>query len=456
MLVIGLFAGLLIAVAAWHDTQRKPADAIAEHFLGERWFSIALPDVPLGESIRDGESAPATSVGYMYTRGIRSSNGALQFETTTHFLLEGGQPNTITKLLTFSAGADQHLLQATYSNRTPQGIDTVQASYNGQAYDLEVSRSGSITRSQADWDYALDDFLAFETWLQEASPSAYQSHIVRNIDFERLRVTVHTYEVVEENTTGYLVKTRAPIAATETQLDGRFQPVSLNMAGLFVISQSTPEEAQRITGTRSRANYLFPATPPIERPSATTAIKLRITQTDHRALPSQLTSTVHTAEPTDYIAEEVRFPLSDDRIQRMAADIRNRYPDSIKDGLVAEVGNALSYREHRPAGAVVRALERGYGECTDFADLVTTVARAMAIPARTVYGLVYKEDRGGAFMFHAWNAVYLDGKWEYLDATWNQVRADATHIELDSNTAARLMMAHNRTPVAFEVIEAEY
>ncbi|RLB31544.1 MAG: hypothetical protein DRG87_02150 [Deltaproteobacteria bacterium] len=66
------------------------------------------------------------------------------------------------------------------------------------------------------------------------------------------------------------------------------------------------------------------------------------------------------------------------------------------------------------------------GDCNEHAALLTALLRAVGIPARIAVGLVYND---GKFYYHAWNEAYLD-RWISMDATLNQVPADATHIKL--------------------------
>lgn len=66
------------------------------------------------------------------------------------------------------------------------------------------------------------------------------------------------------------------------------------------------------------------------------------------------------------------------------------------------------------------------GDCNEHATLLTALLRAVGIPARIVVGLVYKD---GKFYYHAWNEAYIC-RWISMDATLNQMPADATHIKL--------------------------
>jgi hypothetical protein len=60
------------------------------------------------------------------------------------------------------------------------------------------------------------------------------------------------------------------------------------------------------------------------------------------------------------------------------------------------------------------------GDCSEFAVLTVAMCRAVGIPARVVFGLVYTEDfagRANVFVGHAWAEAYVGDKWIGLDAT---------------------------------------
>ncbi|HUU41845.1 MAG TPA: transglutaminase domain-containing protein [Desulfatiglandales bacterium] len=68
------------------------------------------------------------------------------------------------------------------------------------------------------------------------------------------------------------------------------------------------------------------------------------------------------------------------------------------------------------------------GDCNEHATIMTALLRAAGIPAKTIVGLVYKD---GKFYYHAWNEAYIN-QWMSMDATLDQMPADATHIKLIS------------------------
>jgi hypothetical protein len=91
--------------------------------------------------------------------------------------------------------------------------------------------------------------------------------------------------------------------------------------------------------------------------------------------------------------------------------------------------------EKKPTLSLPDALEvlrTRVGDCNEHTALYVAMARSLAIPSRIAVGLVYVR---GAFYYHAWPEVYVEGPpgrglWLPVDPTLNQFPADATHIRL--------------------------
>lgn len=67
------------------------------------------------------------------------------------------------------------------------------------------------------------------------------------------------------------------------------------------------------------------------------------------------------------------------------------------------------------------------GDCNEHSILFGALARAAGIPTEITVGLIYQN---GAYYYHAWNAVYLNGKWYFVDPIFNQFPANIGHIML--------------------------
>jgi len=57
-------------------------------------------------------------------------------------------------------------------------------------------------------------------------------------------------------------------------------------------------------------------------------------------------------------------------------------------------------------------LETGKGICFDYSVLLAVMLRSQGIPTRVMIGMVSPEN-----LYHAWNTVYLNGEWVWMDAT---------------------------------------
>jgi hypothetical protein len=75
----------------------------------------------------------------------------------------------------------------------------------------------------------------------------------------------------------------------------------------------------------------------------------------------------------------------------------------------------------------LQVLEMGAGDCNEHAVLLAALARAAGLPARVVAGIVYAD---GVFLYHAWDELWLGDGWVTVDAAFDQMPADATHIKL--------------------------
>ncbi|MBF0259971.1 MAG: transglutaminase domain-containing protein [Desulfamplus sp.] len=102
------------------------------------------------------------------------------------------------------------------------------------------------------------------------------------------------------------------------------------------------------------------------------------------------------------------------KVQKMVAWIQK----NIKRQPVISLPNALSTLQNR------------MGDCNEHAALLAAFCRATGIPAKIEAGMVYLN---GRFYYHAWNSVFI-GRWITVDALFNQIPADVTHISFSSGS----------------------
>ncbi len=158
------------------------------------------------------------------------------------------------------------------------------------------------------------------------------------------------------------------------------------------------------------------------------------------------------------LEETLHFPTSIKRVSRLAREATSgaHTPAEKLASLTTFVHNYLTYDPNSEPIGVLMALERRTGDCTEFADLFTTLARSLGIPSRTVIGLAYASREEPAFAFHAWNEVAVNGIWQAVDPTWNQLRVDATHIPLPADQGAALQLLTGSAILRFKVLDTTY
>ena len=138
-----------------------------------------------------------------------------------------------------------------------------------------------------------------------------------------------------------------------------------------------------------------------------------------------------------WLAPEPLIQAGDPRIAAQARRIieRERAPAKVAELLTHWVHKSLQ-RTGPAAGIVpsaVRVLENPRGDCNEAATLFVALARSAGLPARTVAGLIFLNDR---FYYHAWAEVYLND-WIAVDPTFDQYPADAAHIRVAPGGLAR-------------------
>ncbi|RMH58519.1 MAG: transglutaminase domain-containing protein [Candidatus Hydrogenedentota bacterium] len=105
--------------------------------------------------------------------------------------------------------------------------------------------------------------------------------------------------------------------------------------------------------------------------------------------------------------------------------------------------------------STVDVLESMRGDCNEHAALVGGLVRSLGIPCRTAAGVVFLQ---GAFFYHAWNEVYLGGTWKPVDATFDQIPANALRLRMITGSLDRqvgIAAAVGRTKIEVESISRE-
>ena len=93
------------------------------------------------------------------------------------------------------------------------------------------------------------------------------------------------------------------------------------------------------------------------------------------------------------------------------------------------VHNYIEYSV-RPEGPTLKEIiVEQKGDCSEYASLLTALSRLNGLPAREVGGYAYTEENDSpSFGAHAWVEIYIDGRWQEFDPTWNEEKLGIEHI----------------------------
>ncbi|UXY15210.1 transglutaminase domain-containing protein [Chitiniphilus purpureus] len=123
-------------------------------------------------------------------------------------------------------------------------------------------------------------------------------------------------------------------------------------------------------------------------------------------------------DPAGYLGPEPYIEADAAPLRELAQTLRQAAPPDTARAIYHWVRGNLVY-----AGFVAEdqgaayALRQRRGDCTEYAYLVTALARACGIPARAMGGYVLERDGlARSVDYHNWCELWLDGQWQVVDA----------------------------------------
>ena len=440
-------AALLAVTATWLY-QQHPRQSIAEivqQMEGEHWYRVTFNQQAIGQY--------RTSVLLDHT---------IRFVTEMRFRLDSDLETRIEEVHVFAAEPPYQLIRATHTQQRGPGNTKVLNASVLRDRDKLYATAPTGARLPLTTDYHLTDYLNIELWLMNDSPRPKLSRETKHIDFARLDIATKAWSVVARNNQGYIVRSTNEFGFAEIQLDPTFMAKSMVDRDFFLDRVSDEAAAsiwrQRANSPRRPAFSITTAVP-LYNPTKLSRLVLKpfgeAPWDDGTLLVSNSASHIKVDSTTlgSFLRETLHHPVSDKSIAALANAVARDTTSSLNlaEALIHFVHNYLTYEDLQHIQGVLETVSRRRGDCSEFAELLTTLARAAKLPAKTIVGLAYDADNG-VFAKHAWNEIAVNGEWIPVDPTWNQVRADATHLPLSDE----IMAALDQSSMSFKVVETEY
>ena len=447
---------LALVVAAATIWQFRPAttDAdVAAQLAGERWYAVTFRHTP---------------IGHYRSEAGRTDDGDFEFRGTLHFKLADDVDSRIEDRLVFDRRSPHRLIRAEHASTKGEHRETRVVIADNTA---EIVESGSSRSLDADSDLELGDYLAVERWLATEAPDPGEVQAARSVDFDSLSIATDRWRVLLSDGGEFEVAKEARAAAaasgpTRIRMGNDLAPLRMDSGDLVSLHRVEDEATARIWEQTpplfGSARHRVEVDRPIRNPQALKRLVVAL-DGDWAGAPGAATLSAEAdptrpATPAELAAASaatVNYPADaaalHDLASRAVGDLHNAREKA--NALTLFVHHHLRYRDTAGGRTVFDTIRDGSGDCTEFADLYTTLARSAGLPARTVIGLAYLRE-SQAFALHAWNEVAIEGAWRGVDPTWGETRIGATHFPLPSDGA---LTAIAQLPnLQFRIVETEY
>ena len=403
-------------------------------------------------------------IGYMNTRRERVTDGV---QDSVYMLLKLKSFNktsemSIKQTTVFASKAPYELIRGEMIDATGPAVGRFTFQRTGpNTYDATQSISGQTrTREVKEIDYNLADILTTEGWIRSA-PDKEKAISVRELNIKDMKlesvsskilgsktslvggVPVKFHEVESESSQDGLAvhslhdsqgrMLSGKVAIFDMRLETEAQAKNTEYSqDLFVMGMARVTQA--IGDNRKVRELVLDIDGPSgvfeDGPRQSVAalgkgkVQLRLGKRHGKEVKAT------PAEIEENLKETSQHHVNDPKVKAVAAQaIAGAKTDAEKiEKLVHFTHSYIKPTMENGIPTIHDLMLRKKGDCKSYGLLFTNLARAVGIPAREVSGLMYMGDDSKAFGGHVWNEVVLDGVWTPIDAAFDEVEIDATHL----------------------------
>ncbi len=453
-LVIGIVVVTTLTLSFLAKQSMTTAD-IAKSLPSNQWYALAYNGLPIGHVHHTFRWHPES--GFSFTE-------ELQFKLGTDPM-----SSEIVKRFHFAPDDPHHLIHASreYLGNANSRIDVTRVDDQliANADDDTISMVGA---------YKLEDFIKLKRWHTSKKLRIHESISTRELSLREIRIssTDWVVESIHHGVTTLVQANSAVPAQVTLDLLGDIQ--SYKYAGGLTALRSDEKSAKRWRNAPPLLPFTdlsVPVDSKIEKPRQLSRLIIRVASrlndigywsemtddSQRLRMDTSFRRQSTKSERVNLSQASAAYPTGAFEVRSLANKVRSADApanSNLAFTLVHFINDYLDYVIDipRPRG-VGETIKSRSGDCTEFADLYTALARSLGMPAKTIVGLAY-DSKSHEFRVHAWNEVDINGVWHAVDPTWNQTSADATHIPFPSeNTVAVLQ---GLPFLQFEVEYTEY
>lgn len=450
--IVGTWAALLVALASAH-LPRAPAD------------STEAPP-PAGEAAADeiwsGVYMKGSKIGYGHYKAVPSGDGMRIEETSLLRLTVLEREQTVRAVVNAETDRGYALRRFDVSLVSDLGTFAARGRVDGEQLTLSVEAGGERTEQRVPLAEPLFLPAAARARLGAGALRAGATLTVQAFDASAMQHQPMTLRVVGRETIAVdgaevaAWKVHESFRGMETDVwlddDGRMLRERGPM-GLEVVRESAGDALAKgwsSTPLDLMGAVAVPVAAPIADARERARLRMRFVAPDGVTVPAdarqqvageELTISRETVGASTYqlpygepqwqseLQPTVFLQSDHPKVRAVARTVvgDERDPLAASERLRRWVNGELEKRAAATLPNALQVLETRAGDCNEHAVLFAALARAAGLPARVVAGLVYQD---GAFLYHAWNEVWIGSGWVSVDATFDQLPADVTHIKL--------------------------
>ncbi len=368
----------------------------------------------------------------------------------------------VTQTLRFATDPPHHLLHANsmkqvLPDETPYEVAVVTRD-DGM---LSVQRDGQQLAVLAS-DYTLDEYLSLDSWLASTDLEIGASNSARVLNLDRATLSSRTWSITELTQKSITVRSSDQIESKFViGKEGIQLARSESESGLVLRPVSDTLDPEPETSIPTSAPVRVPLDSSLQRPRQLSMLELKATFANEDPGPwrslmtaegtlriqrgkPMLQSNRASKEDPSWLRENSTFS----EVRKLAEQTLDGFvhEEEKVSALVGLVHEYISYEPSDKPKSVMSTLQDRRGDCSDIANVMSSLAHSFGLNVSTVYGLAYDQNTQ-TFQMHAWNMFHLsNNSLRTVDATWNQPQADATHIEFpDSYLHEVLQSLENMT-----------
>ena len=440
----------------------------AQAIHGQQPFArLPITDKEIDASLRVewyGVYLQGKKIGYLNTKRERVADGV---QDSVYMLLKLKSFNKVSEMsikqsMVFASKAPYEFLRGEFIDGTGPAVGRFAYKRTGpDAYEVTQSISGETrTREVKEIDYNLADVLTTEIWLRSGPENGGEIKVrelsLKEMKLESLRskilgsktslvggVPVKFHEVESESSQDGLAvhslhdsqgrMLSGKVAIFDMRLETEAQAKNTEYSqDLFVMGMARVTQA--IGDNRKVRELVLDIDGPSgvfeDGPRQSVAalgkgkVQLRLGKRHGKEVKAT------PAEIEENLKETSQHHVNDPKVKAVAAQaIAGAKTDAEKiEKLVHFTHSYIKPTMENGIPTIHDLMLRKKGDCKSYGLLFTNLARAVGIPAREVSGLMYMGDDSKAFGGHVWNEVVLDGVWTPIDAAFDEVEIDATHL----------------------------